>query len=260
MKLDYDVLSNATSFLDAASDRCLDLRDLKIPKVENLAVTKDTNDTIDLTNNDIPVLSAADFPPMLRLTTLLLSNNRYLQNLAFPQLTTTHLIHSIAAIDAKLHKQLPNIHSLILSNNHLQELGDLNPLEGFSKLIRLALVGNPVCAKKNYRLWVIFKCPSVRVLDFRRVKDAEREAANALFSGSKQANALASETASKTSTFTPGDGIPAATKQVVKPHMGPSPEEAARIKAAIDSAGSLEEVARLKRQLEGGSVPAAKKR
>ncbi|KAI8610228.1 small nuclear ribonucleoprotein polypeptide A [Chytriomyces sp. MP71] len=255
MKLDYDVLSNATSFLDAVRDRCLDLRgltaidrtdggktDLKIPKIENLAVTKDTNDTIDLTNNDIAVLSAADFPPMQRLSTLLLSNNR------------------IAAIDPKLHKQLPNIHSLILSNNHLHELGDLTPLEGFSKLIRLALVGNPVCAKKNYRLWVIFKCPSVRVLDFRRVKNAEREVAKALFSGSKQAKALASETASVTSTFTPGDGIPAAAKQVVKPHTGPSPEEAARIKAAIESAGSLEEVARLKRQLEGGSVPAAKKR
>ncbi|KAJ3031136.1 UNVERIFIED_CONTAM: U2 small nuclear ribonucleoprotein A' [Siphonaria sp. JEL0065] len=239
MKLDYDVLNNATSFIDAVKDRCLDLRSLKIPVIENIAVTRDLNDTIDLTDNDISVL--ADFPPMTRLHSLLLSNNR------------------ITSIADSLPKQLPNLESLIMSNNQIQELGDLNVLGEWKNLVRVAFLGNPVCTKKNYRAWIIFQCPNVRVVDFRRVKDVERKDAKALFSGSKQAKTLASETASKVSTFTPGEGVPA-VKQIVKPHTGPSPEEAERIKAAIESAGSLEEVARLKRQLEGGSVPAAKKR
>ncbi|KAJ3244418.1 U2 small nuclear ribonucleoprotein A' [Chytriomyces hyalinus] len=242
MKLDYDVLSNATTYLDAVKERCLDLRDLKIAKIENLAMTKDANDTIDLTNNDITLLHASDFPPLHRLSTLLCSANR------------------ISSVDPKLKDKIPALKSLILCNNNLEQLGDLAALGAFKGLIRLALVGNPVCAKKNYRLWVIFNCPSVRVLDFRRVKDAERKAAKELFSGSKEAKTLASETAAEVSTLTPGEGAPQAAKQIVKPHTGPSPEEAERIKAAIEAAGSLEEVARLKRQLEGGSVPSAKKR
>ncbi|KAJ3069752.1 U2 small nuclear ribonucleoprotein A' [Podochytrium sp. JEL0797] len=239
MKLDFDVLSNATQFVDPLKERCLDLRSLKIPRIENIAITKDLNDTIDLTDNDLTAVD--NFPPMPRLKTLFLSNNR------------------ISSIAADTPKQLPNLANLILSNNAIAELGDLSVLGKFKNLVRVALLGNPVTTKLNYREWVIFMCPNVRVVDFRKVKDVEREAAKALFSGSKEAKSLAAEIASKTSTFVPGEGVPAA-KAIVKPHSGPSPEEAERIKAAIESAGSLEEVARLKRQLEGGSVPAAKKR
>ncbi|KAI9335772.1 leucine-rich repeat-domain-containing protein [Obelidium mucronatum] len=179
---------------------------------------------------------------MTRLRSLLVSNNR------------------ISTISETLPKQIPNLENLIASNNQIMELGDLNVLAEFKGLIRVAFLGNPVCTRKNYRAWIIFKCPTVRVIDFRKVKDVERVDAKALFSGSTQAHALASETAARVTTFTPGDGVPAAAaKPALKPHAGPSPDEAQRIKAAIESAASLEDVARLKRQLDGGSVPAAKK-
>ncbi|KAJ3292647.1 U2 snRNP complex subunit [Rhizoclosmatium sp. JEL0117] len=248
MKLDYDVLSTAITFTDAVKERCLDLRSLKVAKLENLAMTKDLHDTIDLTDNDLQSLSPSDFPPFTRLKTLLLSQNR------------------ITHIEPKTASKIPHIESLILANNSLAELGDIAVLSEFKDLVRVALVGNPVCTKQNYRLWVIFCCPKLRVLDFRRVKDVERAEAKRVFSGSKEAKEYAKQVGSTvsgggtTGTFVVGEGAPVAVKQVVKPHTGPSPEEAARIKAAIESAGSLEEVARLKRQLEGGSVPSSKKR
>ncbi|KAJ3210688.1 U2 snRNP complex subunit [Entophlyctis luteolus] len=260
MKLDYDVLSNALSFIDPVKERCLDLRSLRIPRIENLAITKNLNDTIDLTDNDIAAL--ADFPPLPRLKTLLVANNR------------------IAMISPHVATALPALRNLILSHNALADLADLAPLAEFPLLERVAFAGCPVAAKKDYRMWVIWLCKKVRVVDFRKVKDKvrnrttheglykadlcnqqEREQAKAMFSGSKEAEAFASETAKK-STFIPGESASAnitAAKPAIKPHSGPTPEEAARIKAAINSASSLEEVARLKRQLEGGSLPPEKK-
>ncbi|KAJ3111133.1 U2 snRNP complex subunit, partial [Physocladia obscura] len=151
MKLDYDVLTNALSFIDAAKERCLDLRNLKIARIENLAMTRDLNDTIDLTNNELVVL--ADFPLLPRLHTLLLSHNR------------------ITQIAPTVAPALPNLTNLILSNNQIAELDDLAGLFAFKNLVRAAFVGCPVSAKKNYRLYVISRCKNIRVLDFRRVKD-----------------------------------------------------------------------------------------
>jgi U2 small nuclear ribonucleoprotein A' len=65
---------------------------------------------------------------------------------------------------------IPNLETLVLTNNHLQELGDLDPLAEFSKLTYLSLLSNPVANKQHYRSYVINKLPSLRVLDFRKVK------------------------------------------------------------------------------------------
>jgi U2 small nuclear ribonucleoprotein A' len=110
---------------------------------------KDTNDTIDFTDNDIRKLE--NFPPMKRLKTLLLANNR------------------ISRIDAEIAKSIPNLQNLILSHNQISELGDLESLKAFPELVRVSLLDNPVTLKKHYRLFVIHLCPKVRVLDFQRV-------------------------------------------------------------------------------------------
>ena len=93
---------------------------------------------------------------MPRLKSLLLSNNR------------------ITRIDADCAKQLPNLHTLILTNNTISELGDLDPLGEFGNLEYLSLLDNPVTARKYYRLYVIHRCPKVRVLDFRRIREGVR--------------------------------------------------------------------------------------
>ena len=65
---------------------------------------------------------------------------------------------------------IPNLETLILTNNHIQELGDLDPLAELQKLTYLSLLSNPVANKPHYRSYVIHKLPSLRILDFRKVK------------------------------------------------------------------------------------------
>ncbi|VDO46765.1 unnamed protein product [Onchocerca flexuosa] len=80
---------------------------------------------------------------------------------------------------------LPSLKTLALTNNNLCELGDIDPLVTCKKLEYLTLIGNPLTHKPQYRLYVIYKLPSVRVLDFKRVRLAERKQADSLFKGKK---------------------------------------------------------------------------
>ncbi|KAI9098891.1 leucine-rich repeat-domain-containing protein [Phlyctochytrium arcticum] len=240
VKLNYDVLLLAESRLNAIGDRELDLRGLKIPQIENLAITKDGHDVLDFTDNDLRRLDG--FPPMRRLTTLLLSNNR------------------ISRIDPSLASQLPNLRVLILNNNSIEELGDLDPLANCERLTTLSLMDNSVATKKYYRLYIIHRCPSVRILDFRKVKEKERMEAAKLFSGEEGLKLAASISAkaaaaqSQQRTFEPGE---LGAKKTARPYQGPSPEEAARIREAIKNAKTLDEVTRLEKLLTSGQVPQA---
>ena len=85
MRITAELISKSLQYLNAVGEFHLDLRGngfyyydfsigYKIPYIENLASTKDQFGTIDLTDNEIiklPVL-----PKLLRLKTLILSNNR----------------------------------------------------------------------------------------------------------------------------------------------------------------------------------------
>jgi len=46
--------------------------------------------------------------------------------------------------------------------------------------------------KQNYRYWVLWRCPSVRFLDYQKVKDAERNKAKELFGTVEEPTELAS--------------------------------------------------------------------
>ncbi|KAI9197220.1 leucine-rich repeat-domain-containing protein [Polychytrium aggregatum] len=228
-KLNYDLLSAASSFLNAVKDRELDLRAYKISKIENLSITKDQNDTIDLSDNDLRKIE--NIPYMTRLKSLFLSNNR------------------ISRIDLDVPKNLPNVHTLILTNNQLQELGDLDPLADFAHLETLSLIDNPVALKKYYRLYLIHKCKALRILDFQRIKDVERAEARRVFGGADGSRLLNS--ISTKSTFEPGQ----LEKKDLKAYQGPTPEEAQKIRESIKNASTLDEINRLERLLRGGVVP-----
>ncbi|KAI8824085.1 leucine-rich repeat-domain-containing protein [Fimicolochytrium jonesii] len=231
VKLNYDVLSVASSFINAVQDRELNLRGLKIPQIENLAITKDGNDVIDFTDNELRRLDG--FPLMKRLKAILASNNR------------------IARVDLELAKQLPNLKTLIMANNLIEELGDLDPLANLEHLECLSLMDNPVATKKYYRQYIIHRCPKVRILDFRKVKEKERQEAASLFSGADGTKLAASLSATSSRTFEPGEGL----KKTPKLYQGPSPEEAAKIREAIKNAKTLDEVTRLEKLLQTGQVP-----
>ncbi|KAL7318257.1 U2 snRNP complex subunit [Mucor circinelloides] len=236
MKLTADLLSNSVSQINALGDRELVLRDLKIPAIENLGVTKDLNDAIDFTNNDLRVLG--NFPRLNRLQHLLLNNNR------------------ISKIEAGLNSYVPNLNTIILTNNALSELGDLEALAECQKLTHLSLLDNPVAKKEYYRLYLIYKLPQLRVLDFNKVKLSEKKEAKALFQKSDGTDneLIKSLVDNKTKTFEVGEGLNNTSNGVV----GLTPDEQLKIKEALKQATSLDEISRLERLLKAGHVPTAK--
>ncbi|OTF80379.1 U2 small nuclear ribonucleoprotein A-like protein [Euroglyphus maynei] len=141
-------------------------------------------------------------------------------------------------------------------NNQLQELGDIDPLAGFKKLTTLALMGNPVSTKKHYRLYVIHRIPSLRLLDFKKVKNREREEAQKLFSGEK-GKRLENEIGIKSKTFVPGvsEINGGAGIQPNSQRKQLTTEEVQAIKQAISKATTLEEMERLKLLLKQGHIP-----
>lgn len=56
-----------------------------------------------------------------------------------------------------LSETIPNLESLILTGNNLQELGDIDPLAKMGRLQVLSLLTNPIASKKYYREYVIFR-------------------------------------------------------------------------------------------------------
>lgn len=88
----------------------------------------------------------------------------------------------------------------------------------------------------HYRLYVIYKIPSLKCLDYAKVRRAEREAANAFFTSVEGQNLL--ENIQTTATAR------AAAPAVL------SDAQRAEIRAAIEAATTKEEMDRIEKQLK----------
>lgn len=86
------------------------------------------HDCIDFTDNDIATLG--NFPLTPRIRTLLLARNR------------------VATIQPTLPKSIPNLESIVLTQNRIAELADLDMLGQFPKLTHVVLLDNPVTSKE----------------------------------------------------------------------------------------------------------------
>ncbi|XP_035904626.1 probable U2 small nuclear ribonucleoprotein A' isoform X2 [Anopheles stephensi] len=232
VKLTPDLINQSMQYMNPCRDRELDLRGYKIPQIENMGATLDQFDTIDFSDNDIRKLDG--FPRLPRLKCLLLNNNR------------------IVRISENLHESLPNLQSVILTGNNIQELGDLEPLTKLPNLETLSLLTNPVSTKQHYREYVAFRFPNLRLLDFRKIRQKEREAANQLFK-SKKGKEMHKEIVRKAKQALPvGAGGPSSPeKQAVQ---NASPADIQKIKEAIKRATNLHEVERLNRMLQSGQI------
>lgn len=135
---------------------------------------------------------------------------------------------------------MPNLKRLILTGNKVSNLKEIDSLGSLSKLEMLSLIDNPVSKNPHYRLYVVHRIPSLRVLDYRKVKDAERREAEKIFSG-KEGGELVEECE-----------IEAEEPEQVE---RPTPEQLAALRSAIANAKSLEEVARLEDALRRGQIP-----
>ncbi|KAM0787954.1 hypothetical protein ACM66B_006158 [Microbotryomycetes sp. NB124-2] len=258
MRLDAELLARSPSYLNPLKDRELDLRGHKIPAIENLGVTKDTIDCLDLTDNSVTSLS--NFPLMRRLQHILISNN------------------PVRTVSPTIATSLPNLRTIILTNSSvpkeaLANLGDI--LGRCKKLETLSLKGTPVAEAEHYRSWIIFKCKALRSLDFERVKEKERVRARELFTtkdGSPTAlatafaEAAASNSAANAPTLVAANGVKtfepgvelAAGATSGKAGRLLTKEEKERVRQAIEGAESVEEIRRLQRMLAQGFVPTEK--
>ena len=220
MSLSANLISRSPAFLSPLKDRELDLRGNKIAVIENLAATQDQFDSIDLSDNEIRKLECMAI--LKRLTQLLLNNNR------------------ITRISEGLGKALPKLETLVLTNNRLSTLAELEPLAHLPTITSLALVDNPVSKLKDYRAFVIALLPRLKVLDYKRVKLAEREEAEGTFRRSRRAKRG------------DGDEVLAAEQTGGAPRAAPTEEQIAQIRQAILTASSLEEVQKLESALARG--------
>ncbi|XP_049291611.1 probable U2 small nuclear ribonucleoprotein A' isoform X2 [Anopheles funestus] len=232
VKLTPDLINQSMQYMNPCRDRELDLRGYKIPQIENMGATLDQFDTIDFSDNDIRKLDG--FPRLPRLKCLLLNNNR------------------IVRIGENLFESLPNLQSVILTGNNIQEIGDLEPLTKLPNLETLSLLTNPVSTKQHYREYVAFRFPTLRLLDFRKIRQKERDAAGNLFKSKKGKEILKEISRKAKQALPPGaGGSTTPEKQAVH---NASPEEIQILREALKSAKTLSEVERLNRMLQSGQI------
>ncbi|SCP04808.1 U2 small nuclear ribonucleoprotein A', putative [Plasmodium ovale] len=157
MRITVDMINEAYQTTNPVNESTISLRGNKISVIENLGVTKDYFECIDLSDNEIIKLN--NIPCLQRLKTLILCNNK------------------IARIDSDIFENIPNLNSLVLTNNKIEKLTDLNSLFKAKNLTRLSLLENSVSKLENYREYLIYNLPSLRYLDFIKIKTKDREAA-----------------------------------------------------------------------------------
>ncbi len=224
---------------------------LKFAIVEHIGITEDLNESIDMSDNEVVKLEG--FPLLKNLKNLLASGNR------------------IAKLASDFGESLPNLDSLILTNNKLSTMTDLLPLSGLKNLEYLSLLGNPVAQSyKNYRLLVAAMLPKLLVLDFKRVSIAERQKAKELAakvkaaSGSFDSLAEPVESKSTSSTSTTTSTTSASTSATTSTSSASSTKptvpkltsaQKATIKSRIEAASSLEELETLSTILTTGVIP-----
>lgn len=223
-RFNADAIANSRAFYNTLKERELCLRDYKANAIENMGATQDQFDTIDMSDNEIKTLG--NFPILRRLQTLLLSNNH------------------IRLVDKKIGKQLVSIKSLIMTNNRISDLSEIDNLATLGATLEdLSLVDNPVVRRPNYRLYVIHKIPSLRLLDFRKVRMKERENAKRLFSSEEGKEMEKLVHAAKTS------------KIEDEKRKGPTPEQLEAFRKAIREAKTQREVDFLERMARSGKFP-----
>jgi len=231
VRLTLELLQQAPQSLNPAKQRQISLRGFKIPTVENLGATDDAYECIDLSDNDL--IKLGNFPPLKRLHTLMLMNNR------------------ISRIADDCFEPIQNIQSIVLTGNKIERLADVEPLTKLPHLERLSLIDNPVTKVKHYRPYMINKCgKNLRILDFNRIKDKERKAAALLFAGERGRKLLEDIAPPRLQGQEP---LSIAPPEPAK--AGPSPAVIDRIKRAIAEAETIEEVTRLEKALKTGVLP-----
>ena len=162
VKLTSEVISRGFQYMNVSKEYELSLRGFKIMDIQNLSATNDQFACINLTDNSISEINY--LPQLKRLKTLMLINNR------------------ISKIENDFAINCPFLTNLVLTNNKISDFQQIDNIASCKSLQKLYLVDNVVTKMKNYRLYVIYKIPTLRILDYQRVTKKEREEAKKKFS------------------------------------------------------------------------------
>ena len=111
---------------------------------------------------------------------------------------------------------------------------------------------------QSYRSFIIWRIPSLRFLDYQRVKDNERKEAAALFGTAEEPTSLASKILNiKSRTFDVGVADAASTSapkdKILRVKL--TAQERKRVEKMIREAKSLQEISQLERALNEGRIP-----
>eukprot|EP01049_Picozoa_sp_SAG25_P000932 SAG25_NODE_35_length_20155_cov_35.583815_4_plen_252_part_00 len=239
VRLTVDLIERSPQFVNPLKKRELDVRGNKIPLIENLGATEDQFDAIDFSDNEITQLD--NFPMLKRLQTIMASNN------------------AISRIGSGLTTSIGAVHTLILSNNRLTNLGDLVNLAELPQLATLSLLKNPVTRKEHYRAFVINLLPKLRLLDFQLVKEKERKEATRFFKsdeGKAVVESARPSTEEEAASAAASDRQnPARVAAPIQKKKALSSAMVSKIQQAIESASSLEEIHQLEAALKAGTLP-----
>lgn len=226
MKLTAGSLSTALNYVNAEGKLVLLLRDQSIDYIENLHLTFDTYDVIDLTNNDITTLLGIS--GLEKLETLLLAKNN---------------ISDIGEV------KNGNLKSLLLHHNAISSFTSLANLRHQTKLEHLILLGNKITSEYDYRKFVIWLCPSLRVLDCTKVKVSERAEAKELFGESFEAATPAAHALLNGTKTTPQTSKDSRLMENTVKKL--TDAERAKLVQELNSATTLDEIERIQSTLRG---------
>jgi len=178
---------------------------------------------IDFSDNDIKRLD--NFPVMNRLSALLLHNN------------------SVSRVSAVLGANLPKLNAIMLTNNKIANISEIDHLSSVAKLESLCLLDNPIVNKSHYRVYAIYKIPTLKWLDFKKVTQTEREESGKFFK-SAAGKAFLAAVAQELKIVESGNSSSNSVSVVL------SEEQKVLVKKAIEQATSREEIDFIERQLK----------
>lgn len=226
MRLTPNVLHDAIA--NVVSSSTLSLRDSSIPLLENLDVVPDIFTVLDITNNDIVTLG--NFPLLFKVTTLLLAKN------------------NISNIQDSIALQLPQLRTLSLIDNSIGDYATLERLSSLTRLENLYISGNPIMLMEHVREFVIWCLPHLKVLNFERVRQSERERCLELFGPRDEPSELADKlrsVGSQRRVYSQSDQLETVVKKL-------SDEEREQLKEQLKSATSLKEIEKIEDMLRKG--------
>ena len=161
------------------------------------------------------------------------------------RLTTIIINNNYVAKIGNVGENVPNMKCLVLTNNRIIHLSEIDNISSFKKLEHLSLLENPVTIKQNYRDYIIYKIPSLKSLDFKKISMKEREQSKKFMKSNLGVLLLASISNEQTdSNETNGNG-----KKIV-PAIVLTDEQKALVRAAIENAKTREDVEIIEKHLK----------